>query len=337
MRMRAARGLAPLVNGQRAAATTVCGCSSTRRVLSTQSYAQTSVAPSQLLRPAQLPLPAESLRPLLERHGATAGEVEWAGESVRGRYELAANLDAASLASAAADSAISAAVADAAKLRLKLSFLSTLNNAERAEFSATVSEGAALLAVADEVHKLAQAGEPVGPTIEAHVRIPVDRIAQFDAAEFSKRVEAAMPWAQRSEVLLTLGCDDRTTIDPDEFAPRKVNKYFTSTVPDPLSTQRSSCTSSSTSPLSYSAADAHREGLLHDAIIGARTSDEIMDGELEAMRARLLKSLSLTPGTEVILTPSGSDAEMLPTILVRPRGKGTCCFVFLFKHDAALL
>ena len=45
-----------------------------------------------------------------------------------------------------------------------------------------------------------------------------------------------------------------------------------------------------------------------------------MNDTLESMRSRLLDSLGLAgTGAEVILTPSGSDAEMLPTILALGR------------------
>ena len=176
-----------------------------------------------------------------------------------------------------------------------------------------------MLELADKVSELANNGEDVGPLMEEHVRVPVSRIGTFDKEQFSKRVSAAMPWAQRSEVLLTLGCDDRITIDPDMFAPRKVNKYFTSTVPDPTAAQRSSCTSSSTSAVSFAAADLYREKLLRESISGV-PAETTMNDTLESMRSRLLDSLGLAgTGAEVILTPSGSDAEMLPTILALGR------------------
>eukprot|EP01052_Picozoa_sp_SAG31_P027249 SAG31_NODE_2534_length_5554_cov_3.741155_2_plen_996_part_00 len=268
---------------------------------------------------SSVPLQCESLRPLLERHGAAADMVEKAATSVRGRLELVQALDKASIGVTPDKSDIDVAVADAAALRLQLSFLSTLNKAERAELKLSLPGANAMLALADEVARAAAVGEDVGPMIEQHVRVPVQRISTFDVEQFSERVSATMPWAQRSEVLLTLGCDDRTTIDPDMFAPRKVNKYFTSTVPDPTAAQRSSCTSSSTSTMSFAAADLFRERLMREAIAGAN-ADEAMDATLESMRSRLLSSLGLaSTGAEVILTPSGSDAEMLPTILALGR------------------
>lgn len=109
---------------------------------------------------------------------------------------------------------------------------------------------------------------------------------------------------------MTEGGDDRITLASAEG----VNEYFTSSRPDPQTIARASSTSSNVSQTGFSAAKdffirlqvAEREGTL------AATFER----EMESIRRRIKLywgSQSLTQ-TFVIVTPSGSDAEMLPSV-----------------------
>jgi hypothetical protein len=109
---------------------------------------------------------------------------------------------------------------------------------------------------------------------------------------------------------MTEGGDDRITLASAEG----VNEYFTSSRPDPQTTARASSTSSNVSHRGFSAARevfdrlqaAEREGTL----------TLIFEREMESIRRRIQLywgSQSLVQSF-VIVTPSGSDAEMLPTV-----------------------
>ncbi|CAM9784331.1 unnamed protein product [Ectocarpus sp. 4 AP-2014] len=146
--------------------------------------------------------------------------------------------------------------------------------------------------------------------------------------------ERAHPWAVRTECLLVEGCDDRITV-PYE-AGRVTNKYHCSPVPTPGVVSRSSCTSSSSSRRAFGSADDARHDLLltwalkkgvgRDQTRDDSTRELYDDGgftnRMSDVRRRLLDVLGMDRKTaEVFLTPSGSDAELLPTALACVRAR----------------
>ena len=104
--------------------------------------------------------------------------------------------------------------------------------------------------------------------------------------------------------LLIAGSDQRAAPLP----PHHLNKYGCSTSPrDAL--PLGSCTASSTSPRGYAAAERALEALRR----GETEPRDLVDD----IRQRLAAALDLqqVPGVEIALTPSGTDAEMLLTLI----------------------
>jgi hypothetical protein len=113
------------------------------------------------------------------------------------------------------------------------------------------------------------------------------------------------------EALLTCGGDDRSLIKEDTLT----NKYHIRPQPvDPAHVFRGSCTGNPPTQRGYDAGKKLFERL-------GNLSDEQLDAELgnvfREQRERIANLLQLKEGTEVIICPSGSDAEYLPLAIAR--------------------
>jgi hypothetical protein len=133
-----------------------------------------------------------------------------------------------------------------------------------------------------------------------------------------------LSFLKRTEELLSIGGDDRLSID---FLNGKINKYLSSTVPRPNLINRSSCTCSTASIENYLLADSVRRFFLRTVIgelikqaeptaehtrAAIRQVFAAMQGQLFS---RVQHTLRLTgSGAELVLFPSGSDAEYLPLV-----------------------
>jgi len=111
---------------------------------------------------------------------------------------------------------------------------------------------------------------------------------------------------------LTQGGDDRSLILPKTGA----NKYHI--MPKPINKDaifRGSCTCNAPTERGYLAASElygkEFEGKSSDVV------DEKLSEIFENQRQRIASSLELPEGTEVVLCPSGSDAEYLPIVMAR--------------------
>jgi len=112
------------------------------------------------------------------------------------------------------------------------------------------------------------------------------------------------------EACLTCGGDDRSLI-----LDSGTNKYHIRPQPvDPAHVFRGSCTGNPPTQRGYDAAKA-----LFDRLPGL--DEESLDSSLgevyDDQRSRLSKLLDLPEGAEVILCPSGSDAEYIPLAIAR--------------------
>lgn len=108
---------------------------------------------------------------------------------------------------------------------------------------------------------------------------------------------------------LTSGGDDRCLINPDT----KRNKYHIQ--PQPISANtifRGSCTCNAPTELGFDAAR-----MLHAEVSISPDVDKTLGGIFQEQRERLAILLDLPAGTEVILCPSGSDAEYLPIAIAK--------------------
>jgi hypothetical protein len=115
-----------------------------------------------------------------------------------------------------------------------------------------------------------------------------------------------LPLALPTERILTEGGDNRLLIDPQTG----LNQYGCSPRPRPWAITFSSCTASSISDIAYQETERLRQSLL-SAIAGNGLSDHFI-GETERIRREVASTLKLDrlPGTEVILTSSGTDGEL---------------------------
>jgi hypothetical protein len=114
------------------------------------------------------------------------------------------------------------------------------------------------------------------------------------------------------EAVLTSGGDDRSQINEETGA----NKYHIQPVPiNPSSVFRGSCTGNPPTLRGYSAAQK-----LYDNVLDGLKGEEIesaLRSVFADQRARITRLLDLPEGAEVILCPSGSDAEYIPLGIAR--------------------
>ena len=140
--------------------------------------------------------------------------------------------------------------------------------------------------------------------------------------------------ALRTEMLLSSGGDDRLTL---KMNGGRINKYFCSTLPRSYVLRRGSCTCSTTTMAQFDLAERNRIAMLSKALSVADKSppEACMDAALEInddTRFRLGKSLGIDTtdlsAHQIVLFPSGSDAELLPVCVAMSR-KPTKIFNFV--------
>jgi len=111
--------------------------------------------------------------------------------------------------------------------------------------------------------------------------------------------------------ILSLGGDDRLTLNEN-----KINKYYASTYPRSNVVSRGCCTCSTVSQESFdSACIANR---ISDArsVVDENGREELYSSEFEVIRDRISAVLRLNEieaSSDVVLFPSGSDAELMTT------------------------
>ena len=132
------------------------------------------------------------------------------------------------------------------------------------------------------------------------------------------------PFIRSTEVLLSIGGDDRLTIN---FTADKLNKYLSSTVPRVDMINRGSCTCSTITMENYLLADRVRSQFVLSVLESASHSsspDRVLTATqklFQSAQSQLISKLRSTLGlsaneedAQVVLFPSGSDAEFLPLI-----------------------
>ncbi|OQS03520.1 pyridoxal-dependent decarboxylase, partial [Thraustotheca clavata] len=138
-------------------------------------------------------------------------------------------------------------------------------------------------------------------------------------------VRCALPFAEQTESLLIRGSDDRSVLDTTT----KTNKYNTSTIPCAVQQQawisRASCTSSSVSLEAYTLCEHIRQELLLASLsINNQNIREVFDIKMQSIRLRVADCLGLRGlyddgAFECIISPSGTDAELIATSVALAR------------------
>mmetsp|Transcript_20905 Transcript_20905/g.31162 ORF Transcript_20905/g.31162 Transcript_20905/m.31162 type:complete len:1174 (-) Transcript_20905:78-3599(-) len=145
-------------------------------------------------------------------------------------------------------------------------------------------------------------------TAAQSVEGPAVSIQNFDMEAYNAALESGY---SDFEASLTLGGDDRSLIKTDV----RTNKYHIKPVPiENTSVFRGSCTGNPPTQRGYDAAMelfAKLEGLEGKDLCSA------VQAVYDDHRSRLSALLNLPEGTEVVLCPSGSDAEYIPIAIAR--------------------
>jgi hypothetical protein len=144
-----------------------------------------------------------------------------------------------------------------------------------------------------------------------------------------KTVTALRPLAQPTEHILTSGGDSRLVIDEESG----LNGYGCSPRPRPWAITFSSCTASSISDLAFQEAEWLRQSLFGDACQG-RLLDRC-EAECQRVRDSLSALLQLhrVPGTEIVLTPSGTDGELYALYLAIGTSEARVCNVLISSTE----
>lgn len=121
-----------------------------------------------------------------------------------------------------------------------------------------------------------------------------------------------LPLAIPAQILMTQGGDDRLFVSPQTG----LNKYYTSPLPTTDVIMRSSCTSSCPTMHAYKRTELMRRGLLKKAL--SSNLEQCFDQAMQNLRARL-KNYFHVENSCAVTTPSGSDAEMIITLLALVR------------------
>jgi hypothetical protein len=242
-------------------------------------------------------------------------------------------------------------------LHLRLSYLHTKHPSELNEYacaSGRCSEEVKLLA------RLRCSGFPLGmDDSRATLEQLCTFLGLSVSEELSNCFALARPWAVRTECLLVSGGDDRTGINFP--AGKLANKYHSFPIPAPALVSRSSCTSSTVGSESFAAADDARENLLCKALTEGVDGHEFAMDAIRERLERLLsadaghrggKSGNGSSGMQspissqsssvddndrsqqrvdeqeeeedklhVFTCPSGSDAELIPTMIALSRSR----------------
>lgn len=135
--------------------------------------------------------------------------------------------------------------------------------------------------------------------------------------EIVKFVHGALPFAEQTESLLIRGSDERSVLCPTT----KRNKYNASTIPFMCDISRASCTCSSITLEGFERCEKLRQQLLLNSLSinpNARSSTELFDQKMAEVRERIATCLGIQDlvkedSVRVMLTPSGTDAELLAT------------------------
>lgn len=140
--------------------------------------------------------------------------------------------------------------------------------------------------------------------------------------EIIKFVACALPFAEQTESLLIRGSDERSVLCPTS----KTNKYNGSTIPASASSgtkgiARASCTCSSIPLEGFQRCEKLRQELLLNSLSinpNSQSATAFFDTKMTDVRQRIAVSLGVADlvaddTIRVLLTPSGTDAELLAT------------------------
>ncbi|KAF4137802.1 Pyridoxal-dependent decarboxylase C-terminal sheet domain-containing protein [Phytophthora infestans] len=216
---------------------------------------------------------------------------------------------------------------DLVLLYTKLKYLETFSQSELAEYANTVAssasplEAAAVVRIRQEEVRVVRQLATVGNTTELFSRlatllhIPCHGDAWNEIVKFAAN---ALPFAEQTESLLVRGSDDRSALCPLT----KTNNYNASTIPLATDVARGSCTCSSITLQAFERCEKLRQELLLNSLSinpNAKSSSALFNTKMRAVRARIASCLDVSDlvadnQLRILLSPSGTDAELLATV-----------------------
>jgi hypothetical protein len=130
--------------------------------------------------------------------------------------------------------------------------------------------------------------------------------------------------------LLVAGGDERLRLDPATG----LNLYGRSLLPRDGAIELGSCTRASLSPLAAASGDRLFRRLSRAWAAG--TLAPAVEDAYESLRAELLAALEIEdlPDVQVVLTPSGTDAELVPLALAAGRSRGRIRNILVGPEEA---
>ncbi|KAG3188869.1 hypothetical protein PC128_g12008 [Phytophthora cactorum] len=216
---------------------------------------------------------------------------------------------------------------DLVLLYTKLKYLETFSQSDLAEYANTVAssasplEAAAVVRIRQEEVRVVRQLATVGNTTELFSRlatllhIPCHGDAWNEIVKFAAN---ALPFAEQTESLLVRGSDDRSTLCPLT----KTNNYNASTIPLATDVARGSCTCSSITLQAFERCEKLRQELLLNSLSinpNAKSSSALFNTKMRAVRTRIAACLDVSDlvrdnQLRILLSPSGTDAELLATV-----------------------
>lgn len=143
--------------------------------------------------------------------------------------------------------------------------------------------------------------------------------------QYFNLLEHCLPLSNRTEILLSIGGDDRLTL---QIEASKLNKYLSTTLPrHGHLIRRGSCTCSTIVPKDYLLAETFRVNTLSTIIKNGANGSPVksltcctsllsaVDSLNDNIRHRITEVIDPAHTSRTILFPSGSDAELLPVLV----------------------
>lgn len=208
---------------------------------------------------------------------------------------------------------------DLVLLFTKLKYLETFSQAELADYANAVD-------TAPRAHPAGRSAgrEAAGHRGEHHglfsrlatlLHIPCHGDAWNEIVKFAAN---ALPFAEQTETLLVRGSDDRSALCPLT----KTNNYNASTIPFATDVARGSCTCSSVTLEAFERCEKLRQELLLNSLSinpNAKSSSTLFNNKMRAVRTRVAACLGVSDlvrsdQLRILLSPSGTDAELLATV-----------------------
>lgn len=206
----------------------------------------------------------------------------------------------------------------ASLLSLKLSFLATFSNLEQIAYIQGIDNSLKSKERENDIYISANYFNGLVSN-ETTCNVIIKKLKDNGIVLHINDILHIIPFSHRTEMILSFGGDDRLVLLMNK---NKVNKYGSSTIPYENVLRRGSCTCSTIITKVYLECDQYRVMLLQKSLIlDPLYVENMIYNEQDSIRNRLKKVFNMytqanagTSKGEIVLFPSGSDAEFLPSI-----------------------